>query len=224
MTDRLPILFIGNKNYSSWSMRPWLVLRWAGIEFEEVMIPLGPRGGGINPAIAAISPSATLPALHLPKGEVIWDTMAICEWAHEQKPEAHLWPANPIARALARSASAEMHAGFVALRQNMPMNLRRRKHDHEMSAATVANIARVDALLAGLRARFDKTNSGWLFGAPTIADAFFAPVATRFRTYNTPLHIDTHIWCDAIFADPDFQDWEAAALVEPQTIPETDVA
>jgi glutathione S-transferase len=122
-----PILYIGNKNYSSWSMRPWLAMKWAGIGFQEQMVPLGPRGKGEHPAILAISPSGTVPALELRDGERIWDTMAICEWAHEMAPNAGLWPKDPIARALARSASAEMHAGFGALRQEMPMNIRRKK-------------------------------------------------------------------------------------------------
>jgi glutathione S-transferase len=220
----LPTLFIGNKNYSSWSMRPWLAMHWGGVGFDEKLIPLGPRGMGINPDIAAISPSATLPALKLPDGETIWDTMAICEWANEQKPDAALWPADPIARALARSASAEMHSGFVLLRQNLPMNIRRRKADHEISEKDKADVARIDALLSGLRQRFDGAESGWLFGHPTIADAFYAPVATRLRTYGVTVSPATQKWCDTIFGNAHFQAWERAAIAETATIPESDDA
>ena len=217
-----PILFIGNKNYSSWSMRPWLILRWAGIAFQEEMIPLGPRGIGPNPAIVAISPSGTVPALELSQGETVWDTMAICEWAHEQAPDAGLWPRDALARALARSASAEMHAGFGALRQEMPMNVKRRKADHALSDRAKANVERIDALLSTLMKRFDLDGAGWLFGHRTIADAFYAPVATRFRTYNIAVSPLTQKWCDTVFADPDFQSWERDAVAETWTIGESD--
>jgi glutathione S-transferase len=223
MTE-LPILFIGNKNYSSWSMRPWLALRWAQIEFVEDVTPLGPRGGGANIAIQLVSPSATLPALELPEGETVWDSMAICEWAHEHAPTAGLWPADPLARALARSASAEMHAGFAALRQNMPMNVRRVKQGHVPSDKARADVSRIDALLSTLRARFDTAGTGWLFGHRTIADAFYAPVATRFRTYGVTLSPATQKWCDVLFADAAFQEWERAALAETWTISESDAA
>ena len=220
---QLPTLFIGNKNYSSWSMRPWLALRWGQIAFEERMIPLGPRGLGPNPDIVAISPSGTVPVLVLPHGETIWDTMAICEWAHEAAPDAGLWPQDPLARALARSASAEMHAGFASLRQEMPMNIKRRKINHDLSFPAKANVARIDTMLAGLIDRCDGNGDGWLFGHRTIADAFYAPVATRFRTYNVAVLSATQTWCDKVFADPDFQDWEQGAIGETWTIAESDV-
>jgi glutathione S-transferase len=220
----LPTLYIGNKNYSSWSMRPWLALHWAGIAFEEQMVPLGPRGMGVNPDIAAISPSNTVPAMKLPSGETIWDTMSICEWAHEQAPDAGLWPIDPLARAVARSASAEMHAGFAALRQNMPMNIRRVKVGHVPSDKAAADVARIDVLLSGLRARFDTQSTGWLFGGPTIADAFYAPVATRFRTYGVGLSATTLEWCDTLFADAHFKAWESDAIAETWTIGESDEA
>jgi glutathione S-transferase len=217
-------LFIGNKNYSSWSMRPWLALHWAGIAFEEELIPLGPRGAARSEAIFAVSPSGTVPALKLLKGDTIWDTMSICEWAHEQAPHANLWPVDPIARALARSASAEMHSGFGPLRQEMPMNIKRRKESHALSDAAKANVARVDALLSALIKRFDTSGTGWIFGHRTIADAFYAPVATRFRTYNVVLSPLTQKWCDTLFADPAFQAWEKDAQAEVWTLEETDIA
>jgi glutathione S-transferase len=219
-----PSLFIGNKNYSSWSMRPWLAMRWAKIAFMEVMVPLGPRGMGPNPDIVAINPSGTVPALRLADGEMIWDTMSICEWANEAAPDAGLWPKDPIARAVARSASAEMHAGFGPVRQEMPMNIKRRKTDHVLSDAAKAHVARIDALLSGLMERFDTEGTGWLFGHRTIADAFYAPVATRFRTYNVPLSPLTQKWCDTVFGDADFEAWEKDALTETWTIGESDRA
>lgn len=223
MSD-LPTLFIGNKNYSSWSMRPWLVLHWGGIAFDEHIVPLGPRDGSINPQIAAVSPSGTVPALKLPTGDVITDSLSICEWAHEQAPDAGLWPSDPLARALARSAAAEMHAGFGPLRQNLPMNVRRLKAGHQISPQAAANAARIDALLSTLISRFDTAGSGWLFGHPTIADAFYAPVATRFRTYNVPLSAPTHKWCETVFANEAFQSWERDAVAETWAIAETDEA
>jgi glutathione S-transferase len=217
-----PTLFIGNKNYSSWSMRPWLALKWAGIAFHEEMVPLGPRGQGPNPAIVAISPSGTVPALKLPDGDTVWDTMAICEWAHEQAPDANLWPSDPLARALARSASAEMHSGFGPLRQDMPMNIRRRKTGHSLSAGARANVARIDTLLGAMIDRFDSGQTGWLFGHRSIADAFYAPVATRFRTYDVALSPVTQKWCDTLFGDAAFQVWEHGAIDETWTIDESD--
>jgi glutathione S-transferase len=217
-----PVLYIGNKNYSSWSMRPWLALKWAGIAFEEKLIPLGPRGLGPNPAIQAVSPSGTVPTLELPGGETVWDTMSICEWAYEQAQGSVLWPKDAVGRALARSTSAEMHSGFGPLRQEMPMNIKRRKTDHVLSDAAKANVARIDALISTTRARFDCENSGWLFGHRTIADAFYAPVATRFRTYDVSLSPETQNWCDTLFADADFKDWENEALAESWTIVESD--
>lgn len=220
----LPILTIGNKNYSSWSMRPWLALKWAGIGFQERIIPLGPRGMGPNPDIVAVSPSGTVPVLELPDGEKIWDTLSICEWAHEQAPNAGLWPKDSIARALARSAVCEMHSGFAAVRQTFPMNLRRVKVGHEWSDAVQYQVQRIDDLLCGLKARFGSAGSPFIMGDRSIVDAFYAPVATRFRTYQVPVSAALQAWCDAIFQDPNFAAWDQAAQLETWIIPETDAA
>lgn len=217
-----PILSIGNKNYSSWSLRPWLAMRWAGIAFQERVIPLGPRGAGPNEAILAINPAGTVPVLELHDGAQIWDSLAICEWANDAAQNSLLWPTDPVTRAIARSAVAEMHAGFAPLRMQFPMNLKRIKHDHVWDEAASANIARIDALLGGLVQRFDLAGSGWLFGHRTIVDAFYAPVATRFRTYQVPLSPLTQKWCDTLYADPEFQAWERDALRETWVIGETD--
>jgi glutathione S-transferase len=215
-----PVLHVGNRNYSSWSLRPWLALSWSGMAFETRVIDLGPRYGRPNPDILAVSPTGLVPALHW-RGEVVTDSLAICEWAAEQAPAAGLWPADPVARALARSAAAEMHAGFAAIRRELPMNIRRRTPPRAVSAETQAQIDRVDALWSGLRERF---GGPFLFGARGIADAMFTPVATRFRTYGVALSPAAQSVADAMLRDAAFKEWEAGAVAETWTIPETDEA
>jgi glutathione S-transferase len=218
-----PILHIGNKNYSSWSMRPWLALRWAGISFEERVIPLGGPGysAARSPEILAVSPSGRVPALHI-GGAVIYESLAICEWANERAPEAALWPGDLERRALARSVAAEMHAGFAALRRDMSMNIRRR-----LAAArswpedTHADLERLFGLWTDLRTRF-RDDGPWLLGARSIADAMFAPVATRLRTYLVEAPQVAQHYCETVFADRDFQEWENSAAAETWTIAQTD--
>lgn len=215
-----PILYIGNKNYSSWSMRPWLALTWGGVAFVERVIPLGGMGYGKSKIadILAVSPSGRVPALHV--GEtVIWDSLAICEWAAEQAPA--LWPADPPARAVARSAVAEMHAGFAALRRDGSMNVRRRAGKRHWPEDTRADVARLDELWTGLRAAYGAAGP-FLFGARSIADAMFAPVCTRLRTYDVAVSAISQAYCEAIFADDAFRAWEAAAIAETWTLPQTD--
>ncbi|HWA00988.1 MAG TPA: glutathione S-transferase family protein [Caulobacterales bacterium] len=212
-----PILYIGNKNYSSWSMRPWLALRWAGIAFEERVIPLDGPGYGAQKiaGVLAVSPSGRVPVLHA-DGAVIHDSLAICEWANERAPQAHLWPADRNVRAEARSAAAEMHSGFAALRRDLSMNLRRRlEHSPDFPDDTRADLERLFELWSGLLARF---HGAFLFGERTIVDAMFAPVATRLRTYAVSCPPDVQAYCAVIFNDAAFQDWERAALSETWTI------
>lgn len=213
-TRAMPTLHIGNKNYSSWSMRSWLALAWAGLAFEERVMPLGMTGYGKSkmPDILAASPSGRVPALKLESGAVIWDSLAICEWAAERAPA--LWPADAEARAVARAATAEMHAGFQALRRDAPMNLRRRAASRDWSGDLLGDIARIEEMWADCRARFG-AGGPFLFGARTIADAFYAPVATRFRTYAISLSPAAQAYCEAIFADPAFASWDKAAAAEP---------
>ncbi len=218
-----PKLYLGNKNYSSWSMRPWLALRWGGIAFEEQVLPLGGMGYGKSkiPEILAVSPSGRVPALH-GDGVVIYDSLAICEWAHERAPHAGLWPADPIKRALARSAAAEMHSGFPAVRRDLSMNLRRKM----TSPPPIGDDARHDLdrlfeLWTGVRAAHG-ADGGFLFGARGIVDAMYAPIATRLRTYAIPMPVAVQIYCDAIFADPDFKDWEQSAIAETWSIEQTE--
>jgi glutathione S-transferase len=217
----LPTLFVGNKNYSSWSLRPWLALKWGGIAFEERVIRLGGEGYGKSEIaeVLAVSPSGRVPALHW-NGATINDSLAICEWAAEQAPS--LWPKDATTRALARSAAAEMHSGFAALRRDCSMNIRRRL---ETTPAwpddTQRDLARLYELWGAARERFS-ADGPWLFGARSIADAMFAPVATRLRTYKVAAPSLARAYCDTLFADSAFQEWERAGVAETWTIPESD--
>lgn len=213
-------LHIGNKNYSSWSLRPWLALTWGGISFEEHLIPLGGPGYGKSKIaeVLQVSPSGRIPVLHV--GElIIHDSLAICEWAAEQAPS--LWPADPATRAIARAISAEMHAGFSSLRHQLPMNIRRKTPARDWNEDTRADIARVQEIWTSTRARH-AAQGPWLFGTRTIADAMYAPVCTRFRTYGVALDATCQAYCETLFADPGFHAWEAAALEEPMRMEQTD--
>jgi glutathione S-transferase len=216
-----PVLYIGNKNYSSWSLRPWLALKWDGVPFEEKIIPLGGEGYGKSQIkdVRAVSPSGRVPALHV-DGVVIYESLAICEWAAEQT--SSLWPADALTRAMARSAASEMHAGFFALRAAMSMNLRRRLDaEPQWNEHARADLDQLFAVWGGLRARFGDAGP-FLFGQRTIADAMFAPVATRLRTYKVTVPDFAAAYCATIFADEAFKEWEAAAEAEPWTLEQTE--
>jgi glutathione S-transferase len=221
--DMKRVLYVGNQNYSSWSMRPWLVLSWGKIDFETRVLPLGGTGYGAKqmPTVLAVSPTGTVPALNL-DGDVITDSLAISEWAAERVPT--LWPVDERARAHARAATCEMHSGFGALRSHLPCNIRRRAEPRERTADIQRDIARIDALWTGLHARF-AAGGPYLFGAtPTIVDAFFTPVATRFRTYAVPLSHEAQRYADTLLANEAFRTWEAQAVRETWTMPEWDSA
>lgn len=212
-----PVLFIGNKNYSSWSMRPWLALRWGGVAFEERVIPLGGEGYGKSQIrdVLAVSPSGRVPVLHL-DGAAINDSLAICEWAAEQAPQ--LWPDAAMARAQARAAAAEMHSGFAALRRDLSMNIRRRlEAPPQLPDDTQADLKRLYELWGGARDANAKQGP-YLFGRRSIADAMFAPVATRLRTYRIDAPPIAQAYCETIFADDAFKQWERDALAETWTI------
>jgi glutathione S-transferase len=218
-----PILYIGNKNYSSWSMRPWLALKWAGIAFEERVIRLGGEGyrQAKIPEIVAVSPSGRVPALHA-DAIVVHDSLAICEWAHEHAPAGALWPQDASRRAIGRSAAAEMHSGFAAVRRDLSMNIRRQMQSApDWPDDTRADLARLYALWSDLRARFG-ADGPFLLGARSIADAMFAPVATRLRTYAVETPADAQAYCATIFADAAFQEWERGAFAETWTMPQAD--
>lgn len=215
----LPVLFIGNKNYSSWSMRPWLALKWGGIAFEERLIPLGGEGYGRSQIkeVRAVSPNGRVPALHL-GGAVVYESLAICEWAAEQAPA--LWPADALTRAEARSAACEMHAGFMALRRDMSCNIRRRlERARDWPAATRADLVQLFELWERLTARF---GGPFLFGERSIADAMYAPMATRLRTYAVETPRPARRYCETIFADAAFREWEQAGEAENWTIEQTE--
>jgi glutathione S-transferase len=212
-------LVIGNKNYSSWSLRGWLMARIAGIEFEEIIVPLDlPE---TQPTIRKHSPSGRVPVL-MHRGLAIWESIAIAEYLNDLKPEAGLWPAEPAARAHARSISAEMHAGFLDLRNNMPMNIRASYPGKGMTPAVRADIERITGLWRDCRKRFagaaGSKDEGFLFGTISAADAMYAPVATRLRTYGVKLDTDSEAYCTAILSYPPMKSWADDAKNEPWLI------
>jgi glutathione S-transferase len=213
------ILSIGNKNYSSWSLRPWLVLKHLGVPFEEAHVPLK-RPDGRAMIRARHSPSGRVPALQ--HGSlVIWDSLAIVEYLADIFPHADLWPQTRDARAVARAVSAEMHAGFATLRRDMPMNIRKRHPGMGRTAQTLIEIDRIVELWRDCRARFGQSGP-FLFGQFTIADAMYAPVVTRFETYAVKLEDDAAAYCQTVLALPAMREWARAALDEPDSLPTED--
>ena len=212
-------LIVGNKNYSSWSLRPWLAMKVAGIAFDEQRIPLyGPQS---KQEILEFSPAGKVPCLVV-DGEdggklSIWDSLAICEYLAEQVPS--LWPRDPSARAVARSVSAEMHSGFQNLRTHMSMNIRKRHPGKGRTPEVIADIARIVAMWSDCRARFGK-DGPYLFGRFSIADATYAPVVLRFGTYAVELPGVCRDYADTILALPAMQEWVAAAKAETETLPQ----
>ena len=211
-------LVIGNKNYSSWSLRGWLMARAAGIEFEEIVVPLDLPDS--QATIRKHSPSGRVPVL-LHRGLAVWESLAIAEYLNDIHPEAGLWPASVSARAHARSVSAEMHAGFTELRQNMPMNIRASMPGKGMTPAVRAEIERITSMWRDCRKRFAGAaprDDGFLFGAFSAADAMYAPVVTRLRTYAVPMDTDADAYCKAVLAYPPMKEWVDAAANEPWLI------
>jgi glutathione S-transferase len=212
-------IVIGDKNYSSWSMRAWLALALTGAPYEETLVPLDRPDTARR--IAEFSPAGRVPVLH--DGDlVVWDSLAICEYLAEKFPAARLWPAAPGARAVARSASAEMHSGFQALRSAMPMNLRLRRPVASPPPDVQADLARIRALWRGLLAA--PRDGEYLFGAFGIADAMFAPVVGRCRTYGVALDGPEAAYADAVWRHPAVARWVAAAHEEGHSIPKYDGA
>jgi glutathione S-transferase len=211
-----PTLVIGNKNYSSWSMRGWVLLRALGIDFEEVQLKFHTDGWRQN--IGRWSPSGLVPVLWL-DGEPVWDTLAIAETAAERWPEKHVWPRDARARALARSICAEMHAGFCSLRGAMPMNVRGSYPGKGMTADVQHDIDRILANWTACRERFGRGGE-LLFGGFTAADAYYAPVASRFVTYGVELPQLARAYVDAVLTLPAVREWSAAARAEPEVVAE----
>ena len=211
-------LVIGNKNYSSWSLRGWLIAKTAGIEFEEIVVPLDlPE---TQPTIRKHSPSGRVPVL-LHRGLAVWESLAIAEYLNELKPEAGLWPAAVAARAHARAISSEMHAGFADLRNNMPVNIRASYPGKGLTPAVRADITRITSMWRDCRKRFAGAapkDDGFLFGTFGAADAMYAPVVTRLRTYGVTVDSDTDAYCKAVLAHPAMKEWIDAAKNEPWLI------
>jgi glutathione S-transferase len=208
-------LAIGNKNYSSWSMRPWVLLTQAGIAFEEIQLKFSDNGKveGIEP----YSPTRQVPVL-IVDGEPVWDSLAIAEAAAELFPQKQLWPADPRARQIARSICAEMHAGFRALRGAMPVNIRASHPGKGMSLEVQQDIERIVEIWESCRARFGKGGE-LLFGQFTVADAYYAPVATRFLTYAVTLPPAAQRYADALLRLPAVREWMAQARRETEFVP-----
>ena len=204
-------LFIGNKNYSSWSMRPWMALKAAGIPFSEVVIPLHTNASD-KQRILDVTNSGKVPALV--DGDItVWDSLAIIEYLAERFPKAQLWPKDLAARAHARSISAEMHSGFMALRNECGMNIHRPVASKQLSDDAQANIARIQQIWTDCRARHGGQGP-YLFGQFTAADAIFAPVVHRFRTYDIAVTPPVRGYMDTMLANAAFAQWTADALAE----------
>ena len=207
-------LIIANKNYSSWSLRPWLLMKQCGIQFEEELLPLDTDE--FRKRTAEFSANGCVPVL-LHGERIIWDTLAIVEYLAELFPEKTLWPEDAEARAFARSSVAEMHSGFTALRNEMPMNIRSDHRDFSYSDAAAANIARIFEIWQTCRDRFS-AGGDMLFGAFSAADAFYAPVIWRFRTYGVTAPGTLENYMKATIALPAMQEWKAAGEIEPWTV------
>lgn len=207
-----PLLIIGNKNYSSWSLRPWLMLKHAGVDFEELRIPLFEPGSREN--LLANTPAGLVPVYR--EGDLlIWDSLAIAEYLYETNPA--LWPAERGARATARAVSAEMHSGFIPLRKAMSMNIRALGRKVAMTPEIEADIARIKSIWRELRKQYSAAGP-WLFGQYSIADAMFAPVVFRFLTYGVgePGAVDEYMSTEA--HDPLIQPWINDAAQEKEVI------
>ena len=213
-------LVIGNKNYSSWSMRPWVLLKQFGIPFTEILLKF--HSAEWDAEIDRLSPSRLVPVLW--DGKVggdksicAWDTLAIAEYVAERMPEKAIWPRDPAARARARSMAAEMHSGFRALRNAMPMNIRNQHPGKGYNPDVAKDIARIEKLWRDARADF-AGGGAFLFGEFSAADAMFAPVVMRFNTYRPPIAADTRAYCDAVTRAPGVAAWIAAAMLETEFV------
>jgi glutathione S-transferase len=212
-------LIIGNRNYSSWSLRGWLATSQSGIDFETELVRLSEPGS--HAALLSHSPAGRVPVLRHDE-RVVWDSLAIIEYLAELCPDAALWPADADARATARSIAAEMHAGFAALRTNMPMNLRKALPGKGRGPGVADDIARIGAIWREARGRFGQ-DGPFLFGRYSAADAMYTPVAARFRTYGVALDPRCQAYADAVLDWPAFLAWQKEALEEPWIIPDDEV-
>jgi glutathione S-transferase len=211
-------LIIANKAYSSWSFRPYLLLRHFGIAFSEITIPLGEAT--TRESILRYSPSGKCPAL-IDDALTIWDSLAIIEYLAETRREHAIWPADAAARAMARSIAAEMHSGFTALRSHLPMNMRRPVKMRALTAEAAADVARIEAAWATARQKFGDPG-GFLFGSFSAADAIYAPIVSRLHTYDVPVTTESRAYMDRVMALPAWRDWQQGAAAEPWHIEKYD--
>jgi glutathione S-transferase len=204
-------LIIGNKNYSSWSFRPWIAMKAAGIAFEETVISLDAED--FKAHVAPVSGTGKVPVL-IDSDVRVWESLAILEYLAEKFPNAGLWPADAVARAHARAIANEMHAGFLPLRRHLPMNMWRPVIKREVTPEAAANVARIEAIWNECRTRFGK-GGPFLFGRYGAADAMYAPVVARLNTYAVAVGAGTRAYMDAVMALPAWREWHAAAVKEP---------
>ena len=212
-------LILGNKNYSSWSMRPWMAMKLADIPFEERVISLDDPD--FRSELAKFTPAGKVPVL-IDGDRHIWESLAIIEYVAEKFAAAGVWPSDPAARAHARVLSAEMHAGFAPLRSHCAMNIVRPPKQRELPAEVQRDVARIEEMWANCRARFGKGGS-FLFGAVCAADAMYAPVVSRFHTYAVGVSEATRGYMRAVMALPAWLEWEKAARQEPWVLPRAEV-
>jgi glutathione S-transferase len=212
-------LIIGNKNYSSWSLRPWLAMKVADIPFVEEVISLD--ADDFTMRVSKVSGSGKVPVL-VDENIHVWESLAILEYLAEKFPNAQLWPADPAARAKARAIAAEMHAGFHPLRRHLPMNIRRPVLRRDLSAEVQSNVRRVAAIWTNCRAQYGTTGA-FLFGAFGAADAMYAPVVSRLHTYDVAVDAVCRDYMNEVLALPAWSEWRAAALKETWVLPEDEV-
>jgi glutathione S-transferase len=212
-------LIIGNKNYSSWSFRPWIAMKVAGIAFRETVISL--EAADFKERVIKMSGAGKVPVLI--DGDVrVWESLAILEYLAEKFPAAGLWPHDDAARAHARAISSEMHAGFQPLRRQLPMNMWRPVLHRQLDADAKADVARIDAIWTDSRARFG-AGGPFLYGAFGAADAMYAPVVSRFHTYAVEVGVAARDYMRAVMALPAWNEWRHAALREPWVLPHDEV-
>jgi len=212
-------LIIGNMNYSSWSFRPWIAMKVAGIAFDEEVVSLDAKD--FKERVTKVSGTGKVPALTDGKVQV-WESLAILEYLAEKFPDLRLWPADPVARAHARAIAAEMHAGFVPLRRALPMNMWRPVIRRELAPDVQSNVRRIEAMWTDCRTRYG-AEGAFLFGKFGAADAMYAPVVSRFHTYDVEVNAATKAYMAAVMALPAWAEWRAAALAEPWVLPEDEV-
>jgi glutathione S-transferase len=212
-------LVIGNKNYSSWSMRPWIAMKAAGIPFNEEVLPLGTPE--FRARVGKLTPVGKVPVL-IDGQTVVWESLSILEYLAERFPKAGLWPSDAAARAHARTVATEMHGGFAPLRSHYPMNMWRPVKARAPTPEAAANVKRIEAMWSECRARYGR-GGRFLFGAFTAADAMYAPVVSRFHTYAVPVGGAVRTYMDAVMALPAWAEWKAAAVREPWELAEDEV-